>query len=318
MPPLAYICAAGSIGSDAIDVPAMPRSSDAQPIPLRELLRVQDIAIPRLASRFAQLAVLGAQRCLSRLATPLPRTTRVYLGTGLGDIARTDALYYEVMPPSSQLASPAQFASAGNNMAAFFVAQHAALASRNLTVSLDTLSFEQALVLALDDLAANDCTTALVGCVDETTVPREFYVRRFSLAQNHFIGEGSAWLVLGCDPANAIGEVTLACLLEPSADDGALWAQRLAKEFIGTKSSARLLAGCRLSDAAIEQLRVALPDCHRADYLPSSGYFPTAAGLALGSALVHRSQNETTLWHINRDDAGRTGLIAIMVYGVRY
>jgi hypothetical protein len=270
--------------------------------------------MPRLTSRFAQLAVAGARLCTGTLAAPLPPATPVYLATGLGDIARTDTLYYQVMPPSGEMASPAQFATSGNNMPAFFVAQQLGLTSRNLTLSQQDMSVEYALELALDDLAAGISTISLVGSADETTVPREFYARRYPLSADQFIGEGSAWLVLGTVRAGAVGEL-LGVSIDSAHDDKDphQWAERTAttiQGLIGTKSAATLVPGVRLSRDQVAAVRARVPGMEIFDYRAVTGCLPTASALAIAGTFAQNPTRTTTYVHANCDAEGRTGIIA--------
>lgn len=270
--------------------------------------------MPRLTSRFVQLAVLGARHCVGQLDEPLAPATPLYLATGLGDVARTDALYYQVMPPRGEMASPAQFATSGNNMAAFFVAQQLDLLSRNLTVSQHDLSFEHALTLALDDMAAGIADTALLGGVDETTLPREFYVRRFLPGADRSIGEGSAWLVLGSAPARALGEVIGVQVLSAAdnanaADD---WAGRVAAvvhALIPVGAALTLLPGLRLTPAQSAALQSRLSHAVVCDYRDATGCLPTAAALAMAGTFAGTHRSATTYVHVNRDAAGRSAVI---------
>jgi hypothetical protein len=318
----AYVHAVGGLGpggrvvGDYSAAGAERLAEDARPVPLRDLGKTLGCRMPRLASRFAELAVIGASCCLRALATPLATETPLYLATGLGDVARTDELYYQVMPPSSEMAAPAQFATSGNNMAAFFVAQQAQLRSRNMTLSLEALSLEQALALALRDLAVGGTASALVGAVDETTVPREFYVRRFALAEHELIGEGSAWCVLRSEPAGACGEIVGAAVLPPrQIEDENAWAEvvlQAAETF--HLPAPTLLSGCRLTTRESAALRQGSGGSAGADYLACTGYFPTAAGLGMASTFYASVSSDRSFLHVNRDQAGRTGLIAWRVY----
>ena len=312
-----YLHAAGGIGLQAAPVLDLQRvdvaklEADAQPISLRELSKSLRIAMPRLASRFAELAVIGARSCVNRLERPLPQATPVYLATGLGDVARTDALYYQVMPPSNEMASPAQFATSGNNMAAFFVAQQLGLVSRNFTISQQDLSLEHGLTIALDDLVAGGTTTALVGGVDETTLPRDFYVRRYPLCADKYIGEGSAWLVLGTEPIGAIGEVIGVSIVSATADDD--WADCIAsamRSFIESAGVAMLMPGARISKIQVAALLKRLPALVLREYRDFTGCLPTAAALAVVSTFANQPRMAATYLHVNCDVAGRTGLIA--------
>jgi hypothetical protein len=336
-----YVRAAGGVGAGGVDLHAYASGeaaslrADATPEPLRAMAGVAAPRMSRMASRFAQLAVLGASSCLRRLGGPPSPGTRVYLGTGLGDVAATDALYYCVMPPRSEAPPPARFATSGNNMAAFFVSQYAQLNSRNLTVSHAELSFECALDLALSDLSTGATEAALVGGVDETTLPREFYTRRFPVASDQVIGEGSAWLLLepagaAADPApDALGAITGVRLLpSPSSPGAASWAAQVmdtldalgpAHAYSGHNglcpTGVILTAGCGTGVEEIAALAARLPACQQYCYLPYSGRFPTASALGVVSLFALQWPSARTNLHVNRDASGRTGLVMIEVYG---
>lgn len=319
-----YLHAAAGIGPNASPMlafqasPAEKLSADAVPLGLRELGKSMGIALPRLVSRFAELAVIGARLCADQLDLPLPRNTPLYLATGLGDVVRTDGLYFQVMPPNSEMASPAKFATSGNNLGAFFVAQQLGLVSRNLTISQLDLSLEHALTLALDDLEAASATSALVGSVDESTAPRRFYRRRFPLSADKYIGEGSAWLVLGTQARGAIGEV-LGVAIDSTFDneDERAWADGVSatlQSFVDPKSSATLLPGVRLSDSQINALLARQAALMLHDYRDFSGCLPTAAGLAIVSTFTAKLQAPATYVHVNCDAEGHTGMIVWRVY----
>jgi hypothetical protein len=327
-----YIHASGGIGPNAAPIrdsldpgnsaiataPRAALNADALPVNLRNMGKSLGIAMPRLISRFAELAVVGAQLCANEFSGTLPTQTSLYLATGLGDVARTDSLYYQVMPPSSEMASPAQFATSGNNMAGFFVAQHLQLVSRNITVAQQDLSLEHALALALDDLTAGAASTVLVGGVDETTVTREFYVRRYPLSADKYIGEGSAWLVLGTQASSAIGELISCVIIPPGdADHEDAWAHRAAviiRSLIDTQSAATFVPGGRISPPQIAALRERFDNLTLHDYRDTTGCFPTAAAVAIVGAFVEIPPTPRTYIHVNCDAQGRTGVIAWSVY----
>ncbi len=334
MTPRAWIYAASAVGPNASGPPcafaasrpgdaaaAVTLRADAALVPLREELeRELGRPVPRLISRFQRLALLGAARCLNALGTAIDPLTPLYLGTGLGEVARTDELYYEVLPPSAQMASPARFATSGNNMAAFFVAQAAGLRSKNLTIAADELSFEQALEVALDDLRAQAAQAALVGAVDETTSPREFYERRFPPAAPHPIGEGSAWWVLGNPDATAfaprrpIGALLHAAVAPPDASARPSLASMLGAVLRAIdEHDTLLLTGCGIDRGFAAELRSQLPGASCVDYLDVTGWFPSAAALALTGALLQPPPARRTIVHVNRDALGRTGSIVLRI-----
>jgi hypothetical protein len=335
-----YVRAAGGAGAGGLDLheyasgrrPAL--AADAAPVLLRVIVGGVAPRMSRMASRFAQLAVLGAASCLRQLDRPPHPDTRVYLGTGLGDVAATDELYYCVMPPNGESPPPARFATSGNNMAAFFVAQHAQLTSRNLTVSQAELSFECALVLALSDLSAGATNAALVGGVDETTLPREFYTRRYPVAPDQSIGEGSGWLLLDSGRASAnlqrdaLGAISGVRVLPPRSPDAAPWLDQVLGAlddlgFAHLSSGDRgdcgtrltLTTGCGIGTADIAALVARFPACEHHAYLAYTGRFPTAAALGVAGLFTRSRDRAQTCLHVNRDSAGRTGLVTLEAYG---
>jgi hypothetical protein len=315
---------------------AAPLREDAQPGALRAQVAKVSPQVSRMASRFSQIAVLGAVDCLRRLQglpeSDLDADTRIYVATGLGDVAHTDALYYGVMPPKSEMPPPARFATSGNNMAAFFVALHAGLASRNFTLSQKELSLECALELAMSDLAAGATHSALLGGVDETTLPREFYTRRFHVGMDQAIGEGSGWFLLDAAPdrngVRALGAILGAGVMpSPAAPDAnALVDQvrRASRIFAADGLAASRLVILPGTGIAADELMALQREmgatgpawkCH--DYLGWSGRFPTAAALGIaamfGPVMEHEGESLNCL-HVNRDTSGRTGVIAFEVY----
>lgn len=336
--PPVYIRAAGGVVAaasgmvDAAGFGIAPMRADATPIALRTQVARVAPQVSRMASRFSQLAILGAADCLRREAGALDADTRVYLATGLGDVANTDALYYGVMPPSCESPSPARFATSGNNIAAFFVAQHAGLTSRNLTLSHAELSLERALELALSDLAAGATRSALVGGVDETTLPREFYTRRFHVGADQVIGEGSGWLLLDTlaehGGVRALGAILGACVMPAPA------APRPESLFDQIGRACRILAldetrwshGVVLPGTGIatdelvalhRELGARRPAWRCHEYLGWSGRFPTAAApgiVAMFGRPAEHGRDGLTGLHVNRDPRGRTGVIAFEVY----
>ena len=310
-----------------------PLCVDARPVTLRAQVAQVAPQVSRLASRFSQLAVLGTADCLRRLEgvleSDLDPDTRVYLATGLGDVAHTDALYYGVMPPRSEMPPPARFATSGNNMAAFFVARHAGLASRNLTLSQAELSLECALELALSDFAAGAMRSALLGGVDETTLPREFYTRRFQVGMDQVIGEGSGWLLLDAVPEHkgvrALGAILGAGVMPspttPDSNHLIDQVRRASRTFALPVSRLVVLPGTGIAVGELmalhRELGATRPAWKCLDYLGWSGRFPTAAALGIAAMfgpLMEHGQERLSCLHVNRDPSGRIGVIAFEVY----
>ena len=313
-----YIHAASALGpwGDYTALQRKPVHTDPVPLVLKELTRsVVGLAL-RQASHFVELAVIGAQLCLQRLALPTHALTAVYLGTGLAEVNKTSALFDQVLPPGLGLASPFDFINASNNMAAFYVAKRAQFSARNLTITEEEFSFEWALRLAQQDLRYTNFDQALVGGVDESARPRAEHLRRISLRPDQPIGEGSGWLYLNKHPGGAVGE--LLCVeqvaLPPKMSLGS-WAQSVAacvKQNGGdTQEPLHLLPGFRLSLGDISALRSKLPRAELFNYLEYCGCYHTASAFGI-AMMFDEPVVASRVFHVNRDASGRT-----MVVGVR-
>jgi hypothetical protein len=320
---------------DAAGFGRAPLCADAKPVALRAQVAQVAPQVSRLASRFSQLAVLGAANCLRRLEgaldSELDADTRIYLATGLGDIAHADSLQHGVMPPLGEMPPPARFATSGNNMAAFFVARHAGLTSRNLTLSQAELSLECALELALSDFAAGAMRSALLGGVDETTLPRELYTRRFHVGIDQVIGEGSGWFLLDAAPGRngvrALGAILGVSVMPPPTagscnliDQVRRASRSLAADEL-PPSRRVVLPGTGIAADELMALQRELEATGAAwtcrDYLGWSGRFPTAAApgiAAMFSEVMEHGRERLTCLHLNRDSSGRTGVIAFEAY----
>jgi hypothetical protein len=174
--------------------------------------------------------------------------------------------------------------------------------------------------------------SALLGGVDETTLPREFYTRRFHVGMDQAIGEGSGWFLLDAAPdrngVRALGAILGAGVIpSPAAPDAnyLLDQVRQASRILAVDGlpASRLVVLPGTGIAAEElialhrEMQSARPawKCH--EYLDWSGRFPTAAALGIaamfGQVREHKGETLTCL-HVNRDTSGRTGMIAFEVY----
>ena len=314
MKPLAYLHAAGGIGPngdpdlDLFDPSRAPLAADASPVSLRALAKQLNTQTPRLVTRYVELAVLGARQ----IKRPLAPSTRLYVATGMGEIVTVDALYHQIVPPANGMIMPAKFASSGNNMAAFFVARQMGLMARNMTLSQEELSFEQILRIVVDDLAAGAMPAALVGAIDESALPRDFYLSHFPFAREHCIGEGSAWLVLESDGVGATGELLDATIFAPNADrlDCIDDVRRIVPD-----DPMIVMPGCRSTPEEIDSLIQRIGAATHHPYLPYTGYYPTAVGLAMVGTSRTKWPSTTTFLHWNRDEFGRIGRLIWRIHG---
>lgn len=269
----------------------------------------------RQASHFVELAALASQICIQRLPFALPRDTAVYLGTGLAEVQKTFALFQQTIENPLGLASPFDFVSSANNMAAFYVAKLAQVAARNLTITQEGFSFERALQLAYFDLTHGAVAQALVGGVDENSFPRAEHLRHIPLRADQIMGEGSAWFYLNREALNARGEVIAIAPLartQPWADLRALLARYRAPS-----EPLRWLPGMGLGATDVAAIATALQDCGaaREDYLSYCGCYYTAAAFGL-ACMFDRTYTRPALFvHMNRDERGE--LLCALVRALR-
>lgn len=309
-----YIHAAAALGPHGDVTRTERRTLLGDPAPLELKQRVKEIVgVPlRQASHLVELAAIGSQLCLKRLHVAVPENTAVYVGTGLADVRKNEAVFRQVTPPGPGMASPFDFINASNNMAAFYAAKLGNFRARNLTISQEDFSFEWALQLASADLRAGDYHQALVGGVDENSLPRSDHLRRITLRDDQPMGEGSGWLLLSVAAEHARGELIeikrlAAATSLVSALNAALpiWRQ--------TQEPMTLLPGLRMEPADIENLLQAAPELQKQNYLAWCGGFHTAAACGI-AALFDAPVQPGLFIHVNRDRSGRHMLCAVRVF----
>jgi hypothetical protein len=170
---------------------------DAEPLPrlddtLRKLCR-EDF---RRTDRFIQLSLLGSARCAS--GHELQATCGVYLGSGLGPIGNTIVTQQQLIR-DREIPKPFNFINTLGSSAGFYIARNLALSGQNIFVSRRSASLEAVLSVAIADLMLGAVSQALVGVVEEATLPLAAHRQRQGLADALPISEGSHWLLLQAD-----------------------------------------------------------------------------------------------------------------------
>lgn len=307
-----YIHGAGALGPQGDHAAGQRRAlaEDPPPLALRELARAVLGQTLRQGSHFIELAAVGARLCLNRLVHQPPADTAVYLGTSLGEVRKTRAVFEQLVPPGPGMISPFDFINAANNMAAFYVARLAGFEARNLTVSREGLSFEWALRLAFDDLRHGAVTRALAGGADESFHPRENHVRYFPLRDDQRMGQGSGWVYLSVEAAEVRGELLWIEELAAGEDEWLRAAADLLAARIGAES-AHLLPGYRVSPDEAAVLTQRLANTRVENYLDYCGCFPTAAAFGIARAF----ERAPGLYvHVNRGEDDRVMLVGLRVW----
>jgi len=311
----AYIHAAAALGPHG-DISGAERRllhGDPPPLELKELVKTVVGVSLRQASHLVELAAIGSQLCLKRLSHPAPEDTAVYIGTGLAEVRKNEAVFSQVMPPGPGLASPFDFINAANNMAAFYTARLGNFRARNLTITQEEFSFEWALHLATADLRTGEYRQALVGGVDENSHPRTSHLRRFALRDDQPMGEGGGWLYLDNRRDGARGEV----LTTHNVTRGVDLANLLAETVCTWRQEGEdvvLLPGFRLEDAAIETLVAALPGVRIENYLARCGAFHTASAFGMTAVFDAPRTAPALIVHINMNIVGDAMLVALRAF----
>lgn len=309
-----YIHAAAALGPHGDIVRAERRVLHGDPAPLELKQHVKEIVgVPlRQASHLVEMAAIGSQLCLKRLAVAAPENTAVYVGTGLAEVRKNEAVFRQVMPPGPGMASPFDFINAANNMAAFYAAKLGNFRARNLTVSQEDFSFEWALQLAASDLRTGDYRQALVGGVDENSLPRANHLRRIALRDDQPMGEGSGWLLLSVAAEHARGELIEIKCQTPAASFISILQTGLPV-WRGAQEPITLLPGLRMEATEIAKLLQAVPELQVQNYLAWCGGFHTAA--ACGMAALFDAPVQPGLFiHVNRDSSGHHMLCVLRVF----
>lgn len=309
-----YIHAAAALGPHGDIARAERHVLHGDPAPLELKQHVKEIVgVPlRQASHLVEMAAIGSQLCLKRLAVAAPENTAVYVGTGLAEVRKNEAVFRQVMPPGPGMASPFDFINAANNMAAFYAAKLGNFRARNLTVSQEDFSFEWALQLATSDLRTGDYRQALVGGVDENSLPRANHLRRIALRDDQPMGEGSGWLLLSVAAEHARGELIEIKCLTPAASFISTM-QTGVPVWRGAQEPITLLPGLRMEATEIAKLLQAVPELQVQNYLAWCGGFHTAA--ACGMAALFDAPVQPGLFiHVNRDSSGRHMLCVLRVF----
>jgi hypothetical protein len=159
----------------------------------------------RRASRFMQLAIIGAARCMKGIN--VPRDTGVYLASGRGDLEIIQDVLEQVFR-DGQSPKPLHFVNTVSNAACFQVAKVLGLEGRSSFTCHPTCAIENTLRLALADLDVGSADRILVGTVDAAIAPLEIHRVRLGVPADTLLGEGSHWLLLQKDPTDALAQIT--------------------------------------------------------------------------------------------------------------
>jgi len=170
----------------------------------------------RRIDRFTQLALLGSARCVQ--GRELPANTGLYISSGFGSIANTINVQQQIFV-EYRVPKPLNFINTLSNSAGYYVARNLGLQARNQFVGRDVAPLEAALQLAMLDLELGNVEQALVGVVDEVSLPLDEHARRLGVDADVVLAEGSHWFLLAA-AANSASTILLdeVCLLTDAGD----------------------------------------------------------------------------------------------------
>jgi|HubBroStandDraft_5_1064220.scaffolds.fasta_scaffold150176_2 hypothetical protein len=164
------------------------------PLPdLRPALKQVCRERPRRVDRFIELALLGSGLCVQ--GRELKPGCGIYLGSGFGPMGSNVAVQEQLLR-DKEFPKPFDFMNILGASAGFHVAKNLGLTGQNLFISRRGASLEAALAHVQADLKLGVVDQALVGVVEEATLPLDQHRQRQGLPTGTPVAEGSHWLLL--------------------------------------------------------------------------------------------------------------------------
>jgi hypothetical protein len=147
----------------------------------------------RRIDRFIQLALLGSGQCVE--GRKLDAGAGLYVSTGVGPVGN-NIIVQETLIKNRQLPKPFHFVNTLGSSTGYYVAKNLGLRGQALFVSRRGGAFQSALGCALADLELGVLRQALVGAVEECTLPLAQHRQRQGLAPGAPVSEGTHWMLL--------------------------------------------------------------------------------------------------------------------------
>lgn len=147
----------------------------------------------RRVDRFVELSLLGSGLCVQ--GQTLKPDCGLYLASGFGpmgsNLAVQEQLFRDREPPK-----PYDFVNTLGTSAGFHVAKDLGLKGPNLFIARRGASLEAALAAVQVDMKLGIVSQALLGVVEEVTLPLDQHRQRHGLPAGTLVAEGSHWLLL--------------------------------------------------------------------------------------------------------------------------
>lgn len=255
----------------------------------------------RRGNRFILLSLLGACQCTRGLS--IEADTAIYLTTEHGNLGETAAVLDEIYEARS-LPKPYGFINTMSGTAAFYLARTLGVQGRNVTVSSQHLSFERGLELLAVDLAGGGEKSALIGGVDEASLPGENGGQGGK--RDWAMADASSWFYVKPEREGACG----AFRANRSFRDRAACIAWIRNR--GEAAPDLLSFGALVGEDEAAAMTAALGPAAGFDYLSDSGYSGSATACGIGRFMGQFRGR--SLLHINRDRRGNYALLEVERY----
>jgi hypothetical protein len=147
----------------------------------------------RRIDRFIQLALLGSAECVQN--QNLAPDCGLYISSGIGPVGN-NIVVQETLWKQKKVPMPFNFVNTLGSSAGYYVAKNLGLSGQSLFISRRHGSLEAALQCAQVDLELGVLKQALVGVVEECTLPLKQHRQRLELEDGAAVAEGTEWLLL--------------------------------------------------------------------------------------------------------------------------
>ena len=272
---------------------------------LKPLLAATMTKPPRRISRFIQLAMIAATRCVGD--RELPPETDICLTSGSGDFDVTFDVLNRVFR-EKQAPKPLSFINTVSNAACFYLTKLFFLHGASTFVSRRCFAMESALSQALHEARAFNKSSFLVGGVDILTVPLNIHAERLGVPDDTALAEGSHWFLLGEQGVQApLGWLEDVRYFH-DVEEASAWLRSLPE----SQKPDYMAHGFWLSSVDFRTLKSATSATDYETYCQPSGFYETAVGLTIADYLVRPRFSASRFMHAQADDDGQVCLVSII------
>lgn len=160
----------------------------------------------RRIDRFILLALLGSAECAANAT--LREDCGLYLSSGVGPVGGNTQVQKQLCR-DHLLPKPFHFVNTLGSAAGHYVAKNLGMCGQNLFISRCGGAFQAALTVAAADLELGIVSQALVGAVEECTLPLDEHRRRQGLSSDLKMAEGSHWILIEAGARSGCATLTI-------------------------------------------------------------------------------------------------------------